>query len=309
MSKITWLAALGLPLHHAASATPLRDLFLERAAERQANAGNAAGNSAATAPFALPQDATVERDIAYGNDPAQRLDVYRPARAEGAPLIFMVHGGGWNQGDKGGLRAVKNKVTHWVEKGYVLVSVNYRVLPQARPVEQANDVAKALVFAQSKAISWGSDPAKFVLMGHSAGAHLVSLITADPTIATRLGAVRWLATISIDSAAFDVVDIMGRRHFGLYDKAFDQDPAYWREASPIHRLAGKLSAPLLAVCSNRRNDSCPQARAFAVKAESLGGRVQVLPVDLSHLEANDQLGSKGPYTDAVESFLRSVGLH
>jgi acetyl esterase/lipase len=308
MAKITWLAALGLPLHPAAAADTLRDKIMERRAERQpASEENRAGASGS---FALPSGATVETDIAYGSDPAQKLDLYRPAQAQGAPLIFMVHGGGWRHGDKGMLRAVKNKVTYWVGKGYVLVSVNYRVLPQARPVEQANDAAKALAFVQSKASSWGADPSKVVLMGHSAGAHLVSLMSADPSIATRQGMSKsWLGTIAIDSAAFDVVKIMNARHFRLYDEAFDKDPNYWREGSPTHRLTNKLAAPMLAVCSSRRSDACVQAQTFADKAASLGGnRVSVMPIDLSHGELNDQLGTPGAYTTGVVAFLRSLGL-
>jgi len=309
MSKIAWLAALGLPIHHAASAGPLRDRIMERMAERRAAEGGA-GRSAITdkGPFPLPAGVQVERDLAYGPDPVQKLDVYRPAHASGAPLILMVHGGGWRRGDKDFSYGVENKVTHWVGKGYVLVAVNYRMMPQANPVEQADDVARALSFAQSKAGSWGADPAKTVLMGHSSGSHLVSLIASDPTIATRQGARPWLGTVALDSAAFDVVQIMEGQHFGLYDKAFGSSPDHWREASPKYRLKGRLSAPLLAVCSSKRGDSCAQARAFAAKAESLGGHVPVLPVDLSHGEINNRLGLPGAYTEGVDAFLHSLGL-
>lgn len=309
MAKFAWLAALGLQALPPASAGTLRERWLERMASGQGTerAGEGSG-VAASAAFPLPPGASVERDIAYGEDPAQKLDVYRPAHAEGAPVIFMVHGGGWRLGDKGMSRSVKNKVTHWVGKGYMLISVNYRMLPEARPIEQAHDAAKALVFSQGKAKAWGADPARFVLVGHSSGAHLVSLLAADPELATRLGAKPWLGTVSLDSAAFDIVSIMHAQHFGLYDKAFGKDPGYWHDASPLHLLNGKLAAPMIAVCSSRRSDSCTQAQAFAAKASSLGGRVVVLPVDLSHGDVNDQLGIAGPYTEGVESFLRTLGL-
>lgn len=309
MAKIAWLAALGLQALSPASAGTLREKWMERMAERRGaeQPGEGAAASASGA-FQLPPGASVERDIAYGEDTAQRLDVYRPARAEGAPVMFMVHGGGWRLGDKGMLRSVRNKVTHWVGKGYVLISVNYRMVPAARPLEQAHDVARALAFAQDRARSWGGDAARFVLVGHSSGAHLVSLLTADAALVTSLGVKPWLGTVSLDSAAFDVVEIMQGRHYGLYDAAFGAVPDDWRKASPTHQLKDRLSAPLLAVCSSRRGDSCPQARAFAAKAATLGGRVSVLPVDLSHGDLNDQLGTAGPYTDGVESFLRTLGL-
>jgi len=307
LRKFAWLAAAGL-IGPRAGATPLRDLLAARGADRPGADDEGMSGLTAHGPFELPSGAQVERDIPWGPDPIQRLDVYRPAHADGAPVIFMVHGGAWDKGDKGLWRTVKNKVAHWVGKGYVLVSPNYRMLPVADPVEQANDVAKSLAFAQSKLRSWGGDPSRIVVMGHSAGAHLVSLLTADPTIAARHGAKPWLGTVSLDSGAMNVVELMEARHFALYDRVFKSDPAYWREASPTLRLKTAPVAPMLVVCSTGRRDSCPQAKAFAEKANSLGGRVNVLPVDLGHAEINDRLGTHGEYTEGVDSFLRSLGL-
>lgn len=300
MTNLTWLAALAA-LQSAASGQTLRERF----AARQAAEG---GLGDYASPFPLPPGVVAERDVAYGDDPAQRLDVYRPSGAVEAPVMFMVHGGGWKRGDKAAQGVVKNKVTYWSGKGYVLVSVDYRVLPKARPLDQADDIAKALAFVQAKAKNWGGDPGRVFLMGHSAGAHLVSLLTADPTIATKAGARPWLGTISLDSAAFDVVEIMQGRHFDLYDNAFGKDPEIWRESSPTHRLKSRPAAPLLAVCSSRRRDSCPQARAFAAKVEAMGGRVVVLPVDMAHGEVNAMLGLPSPYTQSVVDFIHSLGL-
>jgi arylformamidase len=247
------------------------------------------------------------RDVAYGSDTAQRMDVYLPEHPAAAPVIFMVHGGGWRSGDKAMASVVTNKLARWLPQGYLVISINYRLAPQAGPLEQADDVAKALAFAQSNAASWGADPARFVLMGHSAGAHLVALLAADPNIATQQHAQPWLGTVPLDSAAFDLVQIMQGPHYRLYDPIFKDDPALWRAASPQHRMT-HAPAPMLLVCSSKRSDSCPQAQAFAGAAISLGGRVTVLPVDLTHRAINLTLGQPSAYTDSVESFLHSLGL-
>jgi arylformamidase len=262
----------------------------------------------ARGPFELPPGARVDRDLAYGPSSRERLDVYIPAAAHAAPAILMVHGGGWHRGNKDLWRVVKNKVIHWVGKGYVFISTNYPMLPQADPLTQAKEVAKALAFVESHLQSWGGDPSRLVLMGHSAGAHLVALLTAAPTIAARAGARPWLASVCLDSAAMNVGEIMRAPHFRLYDRAFGEDPHYWREVSPVDRVQGRSAAPVLLVCSTRRGDSCPQSRAFAAKIEHFGGRAQVLPVDLSHAEINDLLGAPNPYTRAVDAFLHSLGL-
>lgn len=254
------------------------------------------------------RDASTRRDIAYGTDPAQRFDVYAPQGAEDAPVIFMVHGGAWRFGDKAADGVITNKIDHWLPKGYILVSPNYRMSPP-KPLQQADDVARALAAAQAQAKEWGGDPKKFVVMGHSAGAHLVSLLASDPSIATAQGVEHpWLGTIALDSAAFDVARIMQSRHLPLYDRVFADDPTLWRDASPFHRLKAKPQQPFMAVCSTHRPASCQQADAFAHKVGKFGGRVEVLKVAKSHADINHELGTSGDYTTSVDAFLTSLGL-
>jgi acetyl esterase/lipase len=216
----------------------------------------------------------------------------------------MVHGGAWAAGDKGGA-AVARRVARWVPRGVIVVSTNYRLLPDVDPIEQANDVARALAAAQDKAESVGGDRGKFVVIGHSAGAHLVMLLTASPAVAAAHGVAPWRGTVALDTAALDVVGLMEAPHPRLYDRAFGRDRAYWKSASPFHVLESG-GPPFLAVCSARRADSCAQAFRLSAKAASLGRRGEVHKEDLSHGELNERLGEDGAYTEAVEAFLRSV---
>jgi arylformamidase len=248
------------------------------------------------------QPASLLEDIAYGPDESQRMDIYLPRQPVGAPVIFMVHGGAWRLGDKAAQAVVDNKVARWVSRGLIFISANYRMLPHTGPVEQAQDVARALATAQSQAASWGGDPAKFILMGHSAGAHLVALLAASPQRFFALGVRPWLGTVLLDSAALDVVTLMGQPHARLYDQAFGRDPAYWRAASPWHALSSDATA-MLVVCSSRRDDSCPQAESFVARAISLGVKATALAQDLSHRDINMRLGLEGAYTERVEAFM------
>ncbi|HXS74522.1 MAG TPA: alpha/beta hydrolase [Rhodanobacteraceae bacterium] len=253
----------------------------------------------------LPPNVRVQRDVAYGSDPQQRFDVYLPPRAHDAPVILLVHGGGWQRGDKAMNNVVQNKLTRWVPRGLVLISVDYPMLPQADPLQQARSVAQALAWAQRHAAEWGADPRKFILMGHSAGSHLISLISAEPSIAISAGAQPWLGTVALDSAAFDVAQIMRGHHLPLYDQAFGSDPSSWNAASPLAQLHSRM-APFLAVCSSRRDESCPQAQAFVDKARSFGTQARVLPENLSHEEINEQLGLPSGYTTQVEAFMAGL---
>lgn len=238
----------------------------------------------------------VIRDVPYGAAPLQRFDVYAPPNAHGAPVIVMVHGGGWRRGDKSMSRMVDNKAAHWVPKGYVFISINYRLDVDA--LEQSRDVARSLDAVQKRAAEWGGDRKKIVLMGHSAGAHLVALVGVT-TPAPILG------TVVLDSAALDVPTVMQSRHFRFYDDAFGSDPAKWRAASPFH-AATKKSAPMLIVCSSRRATSCTQAHAFVNKLTTFGTRASVLEENLSHREINEELGEGSAYTSDVDAFLGTL---
>lgn len=290
----------------------LARLASRRAAQRHAAAsGTPQGlhGIAASGDFELPPGAQRLNDLGYGGDPAQRYDLYLPPAAAGAPIFVMVHGGGWSRGDKALWRSVRHKVAHWVARGYALASVNYRMLPEAPPLAQADDLASALAHIQAHAADWGGNASRLLLVGHSSGAHLVGLLAADRSIAERAQARPWSASIAIDSAALDVVATMSGPHLALHERAFGSQPAAWSAASPLQLLTSGLAAPMLIVCSARRFGACAQAHAFAAKAQALGGaRAEVLEADLSHGELNDQLGAPGPYTERVESFIRATGL-
>lgn len=291
---------------------PLRDQIEERLESRRvATQAEAAGEmdpgeQSATG-MRLPPDARLDRDVPYGTDPQQRLDVYLPTQAKVAPIILIVHGGAWMIGDKAASGFVLNKVAHWLPKGYIIVSSNYRMSRRPNPLEQADDIARALAFVQAKAPSWGGDPARVLLVGHSAGTHLVSLLAADPRIVTRQSGAPWLGTIILDSAALNLVEIMQGKHKGFYDRVFGEDHTLWTQASPYHRLTA-APAPMFVVCSLRSDGTCPQARTFASKAIELGGKVTVLPVDLKHSELNKELGQPSEYTTAIEEFMHTLGL-
>ena len=94
----------------------------------------------------------VIRDLAYGDHPLQKIDVYLPDpipqfAPPGAPVIVMVHGGAWMTGDKANTAVWQSKQAWWGMRGYALVSVNYRLLPEAAPQEQVNDVVSFISFS------------------------------------------------------------------------------------------------------------------------------------------------------------------
>jgi len=244
-------------------------------------------------------------DLPYGEAKEQKLDVYLPAKSLNSPILFMVHGGAWRIGDKQNRSVVKPKVERWVKQGWVFVSINYRMLPKTDPYRQAGDVAKALAYVQAHSAEWGADPGKLVVMGHSAGAHLVSLVLTDAALYDAEAMKQIQGGILLDSAALDITKIMSEKHPRLYDRAFGKDPVYWRKTSAIEHLHSKVK-PMLAVCSTQRDNSCAQASAFVRKARTLGVKARQLGVDLSHTQINANLGEDSHYTENIEEFIRSL---
>jgi len=117
-------------------------------------------------------------DIPYA-DPAherQVLDVHAPDGAENLPVVFWIHGGGWQAGDKTDVQ-IKPRV--FAERGFVFVSANYRLLPHVEMEVLIRDVAKALGWVHKHIAGYGGDPTRIFVMGHSAGAQLAALLCID----------------------------------------------------------------------------------------------------------------------------------
>src|SRR5262249_51202764 len=111
----------------------------------------------------------MKRDIPYA-EPAHRLqalDVYAPMGARMLPVVFWIHGGGWQTGDKS---EVNHKPQAFVDSGFVFVSTNYRLLPDVDMGTLTRDVAKAAGWVHAHIAGYGGDPQRLLIMGHSAGA-------------------------------------------------------------------------------------------------------------------------------------------
>jgi acetyl esterase/lipase len=123
-------------------------------------------------------------DIAYGENPAQRLDVYTPPGARGAPVVVFLHGGTWSTGTKEQYRFVGQALA---ARGIVTVVAGYRHYPDVRFPEFVDDAARAVVWAHAQAAQYGGDPDALFVMGHSSGAHMAALVALDPRYLERAG--------------------------------------------------------------------------------------------------------------------------
>ena len=126
----------------------------------------------------LAGEQKVHKGLSYAEPKNERqmLDVYAPTQGKNHPVVVWIHGGGWRRGDKAD---VHNKPKAFTEKGFVLVSISYRFVPNVTVDQIAGDVAKAIRWTHDHAKEYGGDPNTMIVMGHSAGAQLAALVCID----------------------------------------------------------------------------------------------------------------------------------
>lgn len=133
---------------------------------------------------APPRDVSAHRDIAFGDHPLQRLDVFysTPEMGAGKPILIFVHGGGFTRGDKHrpGDFTYDNIMIWAVENGFVGVNTNYRLAPEFPYPNATEDVASAVAWAREHGAEYGGDPNKIFMWGHSAGGSLVGSYLGHP---------------------------------------------------------------------------------------------------------------------------------
>jgi len=126
----------------------------------------------------VPKDGGVVRsdDIAFGQHPRQRLDVYAPKGANGLPVVVWIYGGSWNSGMKDGYGFAGRA---FASRGFVTVVPDYRLVPEVRYPAFLEDNAAAVRWARANVARYGGDPDRIVLAGHSAGAYNAAMLALD----------------------------------------------------------------------------------------------------------------------------------
>ncbi len=122
---------------------------------------------------------TAQRDIAYGDVQRQRLDIYLPTQrsAQGSPVVVFFYGGGWEGGDKKDYKFVGEALS---SHGITVVIPDYRVYPEVVFPDFVDDAAAAVAWTRANIRRYAGDEQQLFLAGHSAGAHIASLLALNP---------------------------------------------------------------------------------------------------------------------------------
>jgi arylformamidase len=243
------------------------------------------------------------------------LDIYHFGESSPSkPVVVWVHGGGWRRGDKS--ERLNNKLHLCSEMGYIFVSVNYRLSPypgssdpnSIRYPTHNNDVADAVKWVYDSIEKYGGDKEKMVLLGHSAGAQIVSLTgTCNLFLPKRgipLSAIKGIA--SIDTEGYDVSQRIEEADLDLYRNAFGTDPKVLFEASPINHLFLGTSYPRFFITKRGSAKKTANSLAFIDKLQTIGASVSVVDgSQYDHNGINRAIGAPNEtaVTDPFKSFL------
>jgi acetyl esterase/lipase len=261
---------------------------------------------------------TVTRDLPYTSPTAERqtLDVYAPTGAKNLPVVFWIHGGGWQTGHKG---LVAQKPKAFTEHGLVFVSINTRLLPNAPMEAIVDDVATALAWVHGHIAEYGGDPTRVLVMGHSSGGQLAAITcTDDRRLKARglsLAMVKGCVPVDADTfdipAIIEVAEVRARAHgFPLptngHRQKFGNDPVKHRDFSAVtHVAAGKGIPPFLIIHVAESADTGAQARRFKAVLDAAGVPATVVSGrETWHEKINNDIGTPGDVvTTALFTFV------
>ena len=246
----------------------------------------------------------------------QVLDIYAPPNARNFPVMFWIHGGGWQVGDKSDV-GLKPKVLN--ERGFVFVSINYRLLPDVGMDALTGDVAKSLGWVHRNIARYGGDPNRLFVGGHSAGAQLAALICTDDRYLKKEGVSFEVlrGCVPVDGDTYDIPKIIstaehrqtlygGKMYSFGHRQKFGNDPEKHVDFSAVTHVAkGKGIPPFLLLYFPGNPDTDAQAGILRFALEAAGIPVKAYgKQDSNHSALNNDLGKlDDPATEEFYKFL------
>ncbi|MCF6321962.1 MAG: alpha/beta hydrolase [Rhizobiaceae bacterium] len=253
------------------------------------------------------QESIISRAVPIGR--GLEIDIYAPyvTKARGlfrpgkkVPVLLYVHGGGWIKGTRA---KVYNLPAFANNRNWMLVSIEYRPVPRTNIDGQVSDVVRSINWVRKNIRRFGGDPKKIVIMGHSAGSHLVSMVAVK-----KLGG-KLQGVIANDVQAYDMVAYGGMRGSlpRVYKAAFGSNPANWIKWSPITYVKHSKGYPPFLIMYSGSNYQRRKALAIGFGRALRRQSTRVTWFDgkrYSHGSIASRIGTSREVTVAVERFLR-----
>jgi arylformamidase len=222
-------------------------------------------------------------DLAYGDDPRQRIDLF-PAHKGSENLLVFIHGGYWRGLDK---RLFSWLAPSWVAANVSVALIGYRLCPQVRIPDIVDDVIAATnwIFANAAAQRVGTR--RVVVSGHSAGGHLTGALFAAPRKALAFDAERIVGGVPI-SGIFDFEPLplfSGNAELGL-----DSESA---KRLDLYDKTPNIAAPLVIAVGGRESDEFKRQSQVIAEAWKPQVREHLVLPDLHHFSVVDAFAERG----------------
>jgi acetyl esterase/lipase len=256
---------------------------------RRAFLGAAAGLTLPTSSVAKTAVITVD----YG---PSRLDIHDSAPGKRLPVLLYIHGGAWQVGSR---KDVDAKPTFFRDLGYLFVSADYRLGPFNKPDRQEADVAAAYRWVRKNIALHGGDPSRIVVMGHSAGSHLIALTALRGDMPGVAGLI--LNDIQMyDIAKYAALRGGLPRHFSYL---FPERK--WADLSPVTHL-GSAPIPTTLIAYSQMRLSRELSLDFAATLKASGGNVSTFDGRAyRHIDIDRMIGKEnGGISAAIAAFLQ-----
>ena len=256
------------------------------------------------------------------------LDIYPTGKAN-SPIMLGIHGGGWVTGDKATRAWVGLKARYFNAQGFIFISVNYRLSPKdsepnfrgagrIKYPDQPEDISAALAWIKEHAPEFGGDNKRISMMGHSAGAGMISLISTDTRFFedSGLNFNNFQCSILLDGDAYDVADkatvATGRNpttNSLMYQNAFatlteNNDNEVWSIASPVNYVEEGKSLPDFFIVTRGGRARTKSNYDFAAQINASGNYAEILDTQqYNHEEVNRFTGGANDMTTQMTRFL------
>lgn len=261
-------------------------------------------------PFNLPAamdggTVKVGDGVAYADGPRHKLDVYAPeARGTSAPVVFFIYGGGWNRGERSDYQFVGRALA---ARGFVTVIADYRLVPEVTYPGFLEDSANALRWVQDNIASYGGDPTRLFLAGHSAGAYNAVMLAMDPSFLREYGVTMPVLGVAALSGPYDFYPF----EYGEVQNAFGAAPNP-QGTQPINLVTPETPPMYLATGTTDPIVRMQNTERFAQKLKDSGVWVTTRYYEgFGHMEPVIAMGAmwrwRMPVLDDMVAFFQMFG--
>lgn len=238
-------------------------------------------------------------DVVYGAAEEQKLDIF-PAPAAGAPVVIYSHGGAWTRSNKEGTHYLAE---NFVGKGLNYVTLEFTLAPKASLDEMVSQVRDGVKWVYDNAASFGGDPNRIIMTGHSSGGHLAGMMTVTDWEKERGIPGDVLKAALCGSGMYDLEPVrLSARNDYLH---LDEEAA--RRNSSILQIPSTDMPLVMCIGGGELDEFRRQNKAFAAAWEKHGNSVQLFDLPgLNHFEVGQQYAN--PDAPFIKALYEVIGI-